>query len=158
MPPGQRGRGADPRQTTGPRGIAEPAGPRSAARGVSPTTIGNRGSAPLRPVDLDHDVIGGRPGAAARGRATPVPENAPARRPGLAARSAAAAPVVRNTAADPGQHQPEELRRQHRRPPVAAEDSEFAVTEQLAPPPVIEAPERSEHGAVERGPAIGQTG
>jgi len=37
-------------------------------------------------------------------------------------------------------------------------DSEFAVTEQVAPPPVIDAPERTERGAVEGGPAIGGAG
>jgi hypothetical protein len=158
MPPGQRGRGLDPRQPGGARGVPERAVPRSAARGVGPTTIGNRGTAPLRPVDLDHDVIGGRPGAT-RGRGVPTPESAPGRRPGIAARNAAAPPVVRNASGESGQQQQQDqLRRQHRRTPFTIDDSEFAVTEQVAPPPVIDAPERTEHSAVERGPAIGRAG
>lgn len=163
MPPAarQRGRGAaEPRRPIDGRGIPEGAG-RGAARGTPPPTIGNT-SRPARPVDLDHRVLGGdRPTAppgtrgatrAARG-AAPVPDDMAARRPGIAARNAAAPPVVRGSEAPPQQANEERLRA--RRPAHDPQDGELGIVEQVAPPPVIETPERPRHGEVERGPAIG---
>jgi hypothetical protein len=63
--------------------------------------------------------------------------------------------VVRGSHSPGGPGQRPEERVRSRRPTVDPSEVELGIIDQLAPPPVIEAPEQKRHGETERGPAIG---